>query len=91
MRRLSINKNILTKADLAVYYGISEKSISTACSRNPSSLPKFFKLGVSKNSPIRFRFEDVLAFEAEMIQRQEQTQAEVEAEQKTDLAQLLNL
>jgi len=83
-----MNKAIFTKADLAEYFGISEKSISTACSRSPSSLPKFFKLGVNKNSPVRFRFEDVLAFEAEMLQRQEQAQAA--PAQVTDLAQLLN-
>ncbi len=84
-----MKKTILTKADLAERYGMSEKSISTACSRNPSSLPKFFKLGVSSNSPVRFRLEDCLAFEDEMLQRQEQAQAM--PEQNVDLAQLLNL
>jgi hypothetical protein len=82
-------KTILTKADLAERYGMSEKSISTACSRNPSSLPKFFKLGISSNSPVRFRLEDCLAFEDQMLQRQEQAQAV--SEQNVDLAQLLNL
>jgi len=86
-----MNKAIFTKADLAKYFSVSEKSISTACSRTPSSLPKFFKLGVSSNSPVRFRLEDVLAFEAKMIARQEQLQAEVEAMKTTELTSLLSL
>ena len=85
-----MNPTILTKKDLAERYGMSEKSINTACSRNPSSIPKFFKLGVSSNSPVRFRLEDCLAFEEEMLQRQAQLSAEIEAETITDLAQLLN-
>ena len=90
-REISMEKPILTKGDLAKYFGISEKSISTACSRNPSSLPKFFKLGVSKNSPVRFRREDILVFEAEMLERQENLQAEDEAQQTTELKSLLGL
>jgi predicted DNA-binding transcriptional regulator AlpA len=89
-REIAMNKTILTKKDVAKRYGISEKSISTACSRNPTSLPKFFKLGVSSNSPVRFRLEDCLAFEEEMLQRQTQLSAQVEAETITNLADLLN-
>ena len=81
---------LLTKADLAERWQTSEKSIGTACTRNPSSLPKYMKLGVSKNSPIRFRLEDCLTFEAEMLAHQEQTLARMQTE-VTDLAQLLNL
>jgi len=89
-RELVMEKKILTKKDVAERYGTSEKSISTACSRNPTSLPKFFKMGVSSNSPIRFRLEDCLAFEAEMLQHQEKAIAEMETETITNLAQLLN-
>lgn len=85
-----MNKTIFTKQGIAIRYGLSEKSVNTACSRNPASLPKFFKMGVSSNSPIRFRLEDCLAFEAEMLQRQEEVLAEMEVEIVTDLAQLLN-
>jgi hypothetical protein len=84
-----MKKTIFTKADIAERYGMSEKSIGTACSRNPSSLPKFFKLGMSSNSSVRFRLEDCLAFEDEMLQRQEEAQAM--SEQNVDLALLLNL
>lgn len=87
-----MNPTILTKKEVAKRYGMSEKSINTACSRNPSSIPKFFKMGVSSNSPVRFRLEDCLAFEEEMLQRQAQISAEIESEAETitDLAQLLN-
>jgi len=84
-----MEKLILTKADLAKRYGISQKSISTACSRNPTSLPRFFKMGVSSNSPVRFRLEDCLTFEGEMLQRQEQAQAR--SENNMDLAKVLGL
>lgn len=86
---VTMEKEILTKADLAARYGISEKSINTACSRNPSSLPPFFKLGVSKNSQIRFRLEDCLAFEAEMKEKQQQ---EIEgSKEQLDLQKLLKI
>jgi hypothetical protein len=61
---------ILTKADLAKRQKRSLESITTACSRNPSSVPPFFKLGNTKNSPIRFRLSDVIAWEAEMAAQQ---------------------
>ncbi|NVJ66208.1 MAG: hypothetical protein HWE16_06945 [Gammaproteobacteria bacterium] len=46
---------------------MSKKAIDVACSRNPSSLPPFFKLGTSKNSPIRFRLKDCIEFENKML------------------------
>lgn len=66
---------ILTKADLAKRQQRSLESITTACSRNPSSVPPFFKLGNTKNSPIRFRLSDVIAWEAEMSAQQAQLAA----------------
>lgn len=84
-----MSTSLLTKKELARRWGTSEKSISTACSRNPASLPRLMKLGFSKNSPIRFRLEDVLAFEEEMLKRQEQAVAS--QIQEPDLAQLLGL
>jgi hypothetical protein len=61
---------ILTKADLAKRQKRSLESITTACSRNPASVPPFFKLGNNKNSPIRFRLSDVIAWESEMAEQQ---------------------
>lgn len=52
---------------MAERYGMSKKAIDVACSRNPSSLPPFFKLGTSKNSPIRFRLKDCIEFENKML------------------------
>lgn len=65
-----MNNVILTKADLAVRQKRSLESITTACSRNPSAVPPFFKLGNNKNSPIRFRLSDVIEWEAEMAEQQ---------------------
>jgi hypothetical protein len=79
---------LITKAGLAERWETSEKSINTACSRSPENLPKFFKLGLSKNSQIRFRIEDVLVFETEMLERQQEEQA-INA-QRNDLAEMLN-
>lgn len=61
---------ILTKEDIAKRYRISLSSVNTLCSRNPEALPKFFKLGNAKNSPVRFRLSDVMAFEAAQVARQ---------------------
>lgn len=54
---------ILTKQQFAERQQRSLESINTACSRNPKSVPRFFKLGPYKNSPIRFRLSDVIAWE----------------------------
>lgn len=72
-----MEEQILTKADLAKRQQRSLESITTACSRNPSSVPPFFKLGNTKNSPIRFRLSDVIAWEAEMATQQAQIAASV--------------
>ncbi|NAW77566.1 MULTISPECIES: hypothetical protein [Vibrio] len=61
---------ILTKSDLAKRQKRSLESITTACSRNPSAVPPFFKLGNNRNSPIRFRLSDVIEWEAEMAGQQ---------------------
>lgn len=71
-----MNNTILTKADLAKRQQRSFESITTACSRNPSSVPPFFKLGTNKNSPIRFRLSDVIAWEDELAELQKQQVAE---------------
>lgn len=83
-----MSDKLLTKDELAERWSTSALSIGTACSRSPGNLPKFMKLGLGKNAPIRFREEDVLAFEAEMLQRQEEAQAI--SEQRNDLAKMLN-
>lgn len=62
---------ILTKQDIARRYQISLSSVNTLCSRNPEALPRFFKLGNAKNSPVRFRLSDVQAFEAAQVARQD--------------------
>lgn len=72
-----MEEQILTKADLAKRQQRSLESITTACSRNPSSVPPFFKLGNTKNSPIRFRLSDVIAWEAEMAAQQAKIAASV--------------
>lgn len=61
-----MDDEILTKADLAKRQKRSIESITTACSRNPTAIPPFFKLGNSKNSPIRFRLSDVIEWERNM-------------------------
>jgi hypothetical protein len=68
---------ILTKAELAKRQKRSLESITTACSRNPASVPPFFKLGNNKNSPIRFRLSVVIAWEAEMEEQQSKVAASV--------------
>lgn len=69
---------ILTKADLAKRQQRSVESITTACSRNPSSVPPFFKLGNNRNSPIRFRLSDVIKWEEDMAKKQQQVQSAYE-------------
>lgn len=67
-----MNDVILTKAELAQRQKRSLESITTACSRNPSAVPPFFKLGMNKNSPIRFRLSDVIEWEQTMAEQQKQ-------------------
>ncbi|MDV5170983.1 hypothetical protein [Photobacterium rosenbergii] len=74
-----MNDVILTKEDLAQRQKRSVESITTACSRNPESLPPFFKLGPNRNSPIRFRLEDVIAWELAQMEKQ---QLDQKAQQK---------
>ncbi|WP_273979432.1 hypothetical protein [Vibrio parahaemolyticus] len=73
-----MNDVILTKQDLAERQKRSLESITTACSRNPSSLPLFFKLGTNRNSPIRFRLSDVIAWEDEQAEKQKKLLEEQE-------------
>lgn len=68
---------ILTKQQLAERQQRSIESINTACSREPRSVPPYFKLGNHKNSPIRFRLSDVIDWEAKQA---EKTHMEAEAE-----------
>ena len=68
---MEVQNVIMTKEDIAKRYGISLSSINTLCSRNPEALPRFFKLGNAKNSPVRFRLTDVLAFEEAQVARQD--------------------
>ncbi|EJC7036905.1 hypothetical protein [Vibrio parahaemolyticus] len=73
-----MNDVILTKQDLAERQKRSVESITTACSRNPSSLPPFFKLGTNRNSPIRFRLSDVIAWEDDQAEKQKKLLEEQE-------------
>ncbi|OSP11368.1 hypothetical protein B7489_19700 [Vibrio alginolyticus] len=73
-----MNDVILTKQDLAERQKRSVESITTACSRNPSSLPPFFKLGTNRNSPICFRLSDVIAWEDEQAEKQKKLLEEQE-------------
>lgn len=71
---------ILTKEQLAQRQQRSVESISTACSRHPHAVPRFFKLGTHKNSPIRFRLSDVIAWEErQVVLEQERIQQEHES------------
>ena len=70
---------IITKQQLAERQQRSIDSINTACSREPESVPRFFKLGNSKNSPIRFRLSDVIAWEAKQAEKaRKEAEAEIE-------------
>lgn len=64
-------EKILTKAELAERYSLAVSTVNTWCSRSPSSLPPFFKLGSSSNSAIRFRVRDCLEFERKQLAKQE--------------------
>jgi len=88
-----MSTTLLTKADIAKRYGYSKKSVDKACSDNPYSLPKFFKMGSGKSSPIRFRLEDVLAFEEEMLAKQAVINEENDRRRAAEpnLAELLGL
>lgn len=68
---MQVQNVIMTKEDIAKRYGISLSSVNTLCSRNPDALPRFFKLGNAKNSPVRFRLSDVLVFEEAQVARQD--------------------
>jgi hypothetical protein len=74
---MEVQNVIMTKEDIAKRYGISLSSINTLCSRNPEALPRFFKLGNAKNSPVRFRLTDVLAFEEAQVARQDASNLQV--------------
>lgn len=63
---------IITKQQLAERQHRSIKSISTACSRERDAVPEFFKLGKHKNSPIRFRLSDVIAWEGKQTAMEKQ-------------------
>jgi len=67
---------ILTKADIAARYQMKKSTVDTLCSRSPESLPPFFKMGNSPNSPIRFRKADCDAWDEQRvaIQGQEDVQ-----------------
>lgn len=52
---MATDDEILTKLDIAERYKMPLSTVNTNCSRLPDSLPPFFKMGSSANSPIRFR------------------------------------
>ena len=58
---------ILTKKDIAERYKMPLSTVSTNCSKNSDSLPPFFKMGNSANSPIRFRKSDCDAWDEERV------------------------
>ena len=62
-----MENTILTKKQLAERQQRSVESINTACSRERDAIPPYFKLGKHKNSPIRFRLSDVIAWENAQI------------------------
>lgn len=66
-------EKMLTKNDVAKRYSLARQTVNTLCSRSPESLPPFFKLGNAKNSPIRFRLQDCIAFENRQLEKQEMT------------------
>jgi len=53
---------LLTTKHVAEILRMSEKTVKKNASVNPSSIPKFLKLGASRNSGIRFRLQDVEQF-----------------------------
>jgi hypothetical protein len=72
-----MNEVILTKGELAKRQKRSVSSITTACSRNPGSIPPFFRLGTNRNSPIRFRLSDVIAWEEALVEHQRKQLSEL--------------
>jgi len=64
---MTTGDEILTKADIAVRYSMKKSTVDTLCSRSPESLPPFFKMGDSANSPIRFRLSDCEAWDAQQV------------------------
>lgn len=58
---------ILTKADIAARYKMKLSTVNTLCSRSPSSMPPFFKMGNSTNSAIRFRKSDCDKWDEERV------------------------
>ncbi|GAA0695328.1 hypothetical protein GCM10009104_23780 [Marinobacterium maritimum] len=58
---------ILTKADIAERYKMKKSAVDTLCSRSPTSLPPFFKMGTATNSPIRFRRSDCDAWDEKRV------------------------
>lgn len=75
---------ILTKADIAERYKMPLSTVNTNCSRYPDSLPPFFKMGNSANSPIRFRRSDCDAWDAKGV-ADELKQREKASQSLTDL------
>ncbi|WP_022942938.1 hypothetical protein [Psychromonas hadalis] len=66
----SSNAIFITKAGLAQRYSMAISTVNTLCSRSPESLPKFIKLGLASNSPIRFKMADVIEWENKMQEQQ---------------------
>lgn len=62
---------------LAEYLNISESTIKTLTSRRPEALPPFFKVGNSKNSPIRWRKSDVDSWIAEQVKKSVSSQIDM--------------
>ncbi len=77
---------ILTKADIADRYKMKLSTVSTLCSRSPSSLPPFFKMGDSDNSQIRFRRSDCDKWDEQRVAKNAQKQVKLQGPQSlTDL------
>jgi hypothetical protein len=79
---------ILTKADIAVRYSMKPSTVDTLCSRSPLSLPPFFKMGNSLNSPIRFRKSDCDHWDEERVTEALEQRNKQQA--PVDLGSLLN-
>lgn len=82
------NEVFLTKADIAERYRISESTVDSHCSRNPSALPPYIKLGTASNSLIRFPMSGVMEFERRKLSEAQQF-GDGEASDNRDLDQLL--
>mgnify|MGYP000211941290 CR=1 FL=1 len=86
-----MTREILTKDDIAKRYHLSKKSVDKACSQSPESLPPFFKVGVGKNSPIRFKLCEVLKWEQEQLDKQREAVIAKQKEDELSLTSLLGL